>query len=374
MPAAVEDLKKLTVPQLKALCKDKKIIGYSKLGKNAVIQKLVEHFNSVGSLPPSSSSGVVTPLAVAPPQIPTSTIAEVVAPSNPKHAPVFLEQHVGINKPCIEYQVIPNDEQQVVLPCEPKKTLAQPTNNDDSEYTRLVKLANLIASCLYSPASTLVRTSVSFVTHKQTSPVGQLARKQLAHGKKRPFEVSEPTNIPSKHRKPLNPAEPSFSTTLHPVFKVPAIPAFRDSISKPPLASPHTVARPVDPTVATHPLQPTSAPSQTTTVKKFVPLVVKKATSTVLSNVPYVVQPSPKVYSVVVASASLWYLDFPVPQQLSLETISLPPSLSQRKMVTRLAILLSGISVEQLRKCAQVSRLFRYAGMTTDRLSTFIIS
>lgn len=354
MPAAVEDLKKLTVPQLKALCKDKKIIGYSKLGKNAVIQKLVEHFNSVGSLPPSSSSGVVTPLAVAPPQIPTSTIAEVVAPSNPKHAPVFLEQHVGINKPCIEYQVIPNDEQQVVLPCEPKKTLAQPTNNDDT--------------------STLVRTSVSFVTHKQTSPVGQLARKQLAHGKKRPFEVSEPTNIPSKHRKPLNPAEPSFSTTLHPVFKVPAIPAFRDSISKPPLASPHTVARPVDPTVATHPLQPTSAPSQTTTVKKFVPLVVKKATSTVLSNVPYVVQPSPKVYSVVVASASLWYLDFPVPQQLSLETISLPPSLSQRKMVTRLAILLSGISVEQLRKCAQVSRLFRYAGMTTDRLSTFIIS
>ena len=34
-------LQKLTVPQLKALCKEQKITGYSKLGKAALIEKLV---------------------------------------------------------------------------------------------------------------------------------------------------------------------------------------------------------------------------------------------------------------------------------------------------------------------------------------------
>ena len=37
-----EDLSKLNVAQLKALCKEKKITGYSKLGKNALLQKLAE--------------------------------------------------------------------------------------------------------------------------------------------------------------------------------------------------------------------------------------------------------------------------------------------------------------------------------------------
>ncbi|KAF8208798.1 hypothetical protein K438DRAFT_1667040 [Mycena galopus ATCC 62051] len=40
MPTESE-LKKLTVPQLKALCKEKRIVGYSKLGKDAIIQKLL---------------------------------------------------------------------------------------------------------------------------------------------------------------------------------------------------------------------------------------------------------------------------------------------------------------------------------------------
>ncbi|KAJ7784704.1 hypothetical protein B0H16DRAFT_1402773 [Mycena metata] len=35
------ELKKLTVPQLKALCKEKRVTGYSKLGKDAIIQKLL---------------------------------------------------------------------------------------------------------------------------------------------------------------------------------------------------------------------------------------------------------------------------------------------------------------------------------------------
>ena len=38
----VKDVSKLTVPQLKALCKELKLTGYSKLGKGALLQKLSE--------------------------------------------------------------------------------------------------------------------------------------------------------------------------------------------------------------------------------------------------------------------------------------------------------------------------------------------
>ncbi|KAJ7043997.1 hypothetical protein C8F04DRAFT_1228868 [Mycena alexandri] len=62
------ELKKLTVPQLKALCKEKRVTGYSKLGKDAIIQKLLQ----VGISAPSSAPSVTAP---------TSTSAPAVAPT-----------------------------------------------------------------------------------------------------------------------------------------------------------------------------------------------------------------------------------------------------------------------------------------------------
>ncbi|KAF7365346.1 hypothetical protein MVEN_00406600 [Mycena venus] len=55
------ELKKLTVPQLKSLCKERRITGYSKLGKDAIIHKLL---------------GIATPAA------PTSAQAATPAPEN----------------------------------------------------------------------------------------------------------------------------------------------------------------------------------------------------------------------------------------------------------------------------------------------------
>ena len=45
-----------------------------------------------------------------------------------------------------------------------------------------------------------------------------------------------------------------------------------------------------------------------------------------------------------------------------LQPISLPPSVAQRRHVPRLSLLLSCISVDDLRACTLVSRLFRYSG------------
>jgi len=51
--ALPSDLSKLTVSQLKAVCKERRIVGYSKLGKAALICRLAE---LVPSTPPSTST------------------------------------------------------------------------------------------------------------------------------------------------------------------------------------------------------------------------------------------------------------------------------------------------------------------------------
>ncbi|KAF9481156.1 hypothetical protein BDN70DRAFT_975720 [Pholiota conissans] len=45
-----------------------------------------------------------------------------------------------------------------------------------------------------------------------------------------------------------------------------------------------------------------------------------------------------------------------------MQRITLPPSVSQRKHVSRLSILLGSISLQDLKACTMVSRLFRYSG------------
>ncbi|KAH8989086.1 hypothetical protein EDB92DRAFT_1869515 [Lactarius akahatsu] len=56
-----------------------------------------------------------------------------------------------------------------------------------------------------------------------------------------------------------------------------------------------------------------------------------------------------------------WYLDFPPMAPLALSPITLPPSLSERKLVQRWAIILSGLSEEERFRCCFVSKLIRYA-------------
>jgi hypothetical protein len=59
----------------------------------------------------------------------------------------------------------------------------------------------------------------------------------------------------------------------------------------------------------------------------------------------------------------LWHLDFPAhPEFPLLSPITFPPPLSQRKLVQRWAIILSGLSSREQFQCCLVSRLIRYAG------------
>ncbi|KAK0464636.1 uncharacterized protein EV420DRAFT_1517338 [Desarmillaria tabescens] len=91
----------------------------------------------------------------------------------------------------------------------------------------------------------------------------------------------------------------------------------------------------------------------TGTGKRFTPLIVKKPVA------------APSVHSNNVATTSTLlspsYLDFPDFPPISLNNITLPPSMAQRRLVTRIAIILSQVYEEDLKQCVLVSRMFRYA-------------
>ncbi|KAH9911500.1 uncharacterized protein B0H18DRAFT_892711 [Fomitopsis serialis] len=59
---------------------------------------------------------------------------------------------------------------------------------------------------------------------------------------------------------------------------------------------------------------------------------------------------------------ALYHLDFPPPAPVpELTSITLPPSLAQRKRVQHWAVILSGLAAAERRQCVLVSRMFRYA-------------
>jgi hypothetical protein len=139
MSTATENWKKLTVPQLRTLCKDKKITGYSKLGKGAIIQKLVEHASSLNLNTVGSTSAVVvsSPGLVASSQVSlTSTTSSAIA----LDLQLVPEQHVGTSEQCIiQDQILPSGKPQNTSPREPTKSFTKSTNNNSAGkyiYTR----------------------------------------------------------------------------------------------------------------------------------------------------------------------------------------------------------------------------------------------
>ena len=380
-PSTADDLKKLTVPQLKALCKEKRITGYSKLGKSAIIQKLIEHnghlvANGVASTQaaaPSTSAVVISE------SIPTVPSARAV-PAQKQTAVLNLTQHSGGSP------TVPKNAQvlQAINPKQPSPKKSKKGSSKGPQLpqasTNLTLHFNNTLDSLSSPATTHPIACSSVVSERTVSA-------NTAVGSKRPHEASSAvTHKPSKKRKILSPSQALLPTQTvdapngqpSAVFKVPAV-----VTSKPAMAPPAVTPRPrvdIDSTTA---LQCTAtgrpprafehyAKSSASTSKRFKPLTVKNVITTsfpagALPNATprlerriLTVSSTEIAMNVTLASS---YLDFPLPPIISLVPITMPPSLSQRKLVQRYAILLSGISNEELGKCTLVSRMFRYAGM-----------
>lgn len=130
-----------------------------------------------------------------------------------------------------------------------------------------------------------------------------------------------------------------------------------------------------------------------TTPKRFKPLTVTKSnrvnaptSSNVLVTASNLVE-SPKERTLPLdqepsgipqpGNTSMYYLELRAAQDLmkSLTPITRPPSLSQRKLVNRWAIILSGLSDAERKACVQVSRGFRYASKSTQHFySQYFVS
>ncbi|KAJ7134474.1 hypothetical protein C8R44DRAFT_610238, partial [Mycena epipterygia] len=284
------ELKKLTVPQLKVLCKEKRITGYSKLGKDAIIQKLLG--TAVTPSGPSASAPDRDPSIQASSESQVSlTQAVPLPPNTTPHSSIPAE---SASKP------------------RPKKRKNPPVSQES------------------------VATSTSTSVFK----VPAVPQRESALA---PVSASIPASTAAPKKKAVR--TPSTENTVAHVAPPP-----------PPASKPSSTFL--------LPRTTTTTAAVTNLPRRFVPLVVnaKKPRAHVPSVAPPPSSPTVPVVAEALVAETSYYLDFPTsPPPNSLSTITLPPSLSQRKRVPRFSLLLSCVADEDLKNCVLVSRMFRYA-------------
>ncbi|KAI0755281.1 hypothetical protein C8Q80DRAFT_1095647 [Daedaleopsis nitida] len=289
-------LTKLTVAQLKTLCKDRKIAGYSKLAKQALVQKLVDsglcsdaHSEALDATPRKYTSTVTAG---------TPSVAQAPSPV------------------C--------DRPYADLPTRPSTTNAQLPQTDHLSVSTVTNSAILLTPTTPAPSFQSARASLYM------RPSG--ARKRSA----RPSIDSMPPPPAKKLRILSAPPTPDVQAT---------------TISM--LSPPRATAQVSDRAIASVKICSPSLPTQ-----HFKPLKVNKAKLSAFHVVPVSASDS-KASSA--HETSLAALDQWVSAAPKLNSITMPPSLAQRKRVNGWAVILSGLSDQERAVCALVSRAFRYA-------------
>ena len=324
------DLSKLNVSQLRALCKERRIVGYSKLGKAALISKLAGL--TPNSLPPPPSSVHNTR-----PEVDASfSISDPPSLGNP---PALAGAGPGSMGP-------PS------LPISRGRNMVSGTHILQSSVTSM--------SDVFQPPPCLSggrgkRLSPSVVSHN--GPISKHGPSEISQARAYPLAKRPRVASPSAVQAREAALRPSDSARIPGDCDVPG----------PPLSgSPGSALVPGINRGLGHQLD-----SQTQIVSvsrnRFKPLTITRPPSVTQCNGK---EAQPSSGSLVDGSASvmaqpamLWHLDFPAPPELQLlSAITYPPPLSQRKLVQRWVIILSALSCEERLQCCSVSRLIRYAG------------
>ncbi|KAG5637365.1 hypothetical protein H0H81_004830 [Sphagnurus paluster] len=334
----LEGLIKLTVPQLKAICKEKRITAYSKLAKGAIIQKILalDGVESVSAAKRTSHSGDETH-----PVCPSSTAVAVgtnpispLAASSAKQNAVVL-RHVELAKAS-------GSRQKTTQPLPPVDGFRRQRTGPILPTALYVIKEN--PTLLASTTEGEIRQMSVDLSTPHCGPVLSATPKDLPNistirGKRKAMLPHVEDNFKSKKVKPS--ADGDTPT-------VP--PSERNSESH---------VQTLDNSVPdlNSKLEPTKDKGLTS--KRFVPLVVKKLQCITASDIASTLRAPDTSFRTTELTLGL---DFPRAVSVSLQPISLPPSLSQRKKVNRLAEVFSFLHLEDLRILARVSRLFRYAG------------
>ncbi|EMD40290.1 hypothetical protein CERSUDRAFT_148183 [Gelatoporia subvermispora B] len=322
------DLSKLTVPQLKALCKERKITGYSKLGKNALLEKLVTKSSKntccASSEMMDKESGLRAPTGSD--QVTTIPVSSTTAQTN-----ASLKAHV-LSTEHEEKSSIPRN-----MP--PTSEAPGSTSNDSMDRIQPGLLGPSRGPMVISPLD------IEDGTHTVTAGSKRYAKPSSAQ--------------PSKKLKTSKDTIPKLPNRALP-----------DSTRHPPTGGLQPVVPIQAPSAVQMVTRTTTATSNPPSKKRFKPLVVRKP----CADQAQPPTPSDKSKSINTQThrrhenprdkpvPSLLCLDFPAPAPVpDLVPITLPPSLAQRKRVHKWAVILSGLSDAERRQCVLVSRMFRYA-------------
>lgn len=350
------NLTKLTIPQLKALCKERKITGYSKLSKPGLLLKLGDQ---IGSTPPSDASAVRV--------VNTSTSSEAATVATVNEPQI----HARVSEP-----ISPNtDSEQRIQPAQSTTSAAQgpsltqsiPQAQDDTLNSTKKRALESLQSTSETPVSKKQKASASApleptVTSQIPKPTSSFKIPELPKPKPKPsisglVLINKVAALPTQDlvRTPAASLTDSSSPLIPSATKKLAL-APHNALSMP---------RIIDTGHITTKMLPTS--------KRFKPLIVKKPPPKPHENPrssPSNTKP-PKSNS----PLSLYHLDFPLVNidTMDLKPITLPPKLSQRKYVHRWSIILSALPNAEKGQCCLVSRMFRYAGTHAHTMTPFVV-
>ena len=343
------ELSKLTVPQLKALCKERRITGYSKLGKAALLERL-------GARAPSNqpeATSLETTQAASKASDGVTTQGAVAIPSDRTRSDLLGDSSSHTSHGRRAYEE-PNLSSVNISTTSIYAPSSDPGSNDISHHSR--------APSHPTDASIKTVPKTALGTKRSSAPMEPAA--EPPPKKSRTDQVSRTSNS-----NPCDTGSRSLSTFS--AFKVPAMPkaslVATDSLA---MAPPVRDCRALPPpNVSTSGTQTLASKSG----KRFRPLAVTIPASKFSSEPTSAISRSTSAIERRTSSREstrtksdnvpLYHLDFTDPEApVPLQPISLPPPLSRRRLVYRWSVILSGLSGQERKQCVLVSKLFRYAG------------
>ncbi|KAG2151420.1 hypothetical protein DEU56DRAFT_880080 [Suillus clintonianus] len=334
------DLAKLTVSQLKALCKQRRIVGYSKLGKAALVQKLTNNDATRGDPQPVIS---------------IRGISEKTAPEHTCH-PAVLAPARSTNTGVTALDHTHNTQ----------------TANGDLTATSAEQPTQHKAL----PVPGLVDPSAAN-HHSKTTVVAPLSSDapNESHGTKRPYISAMFKSAKRQKPSPANAvsicgADSSNSTkssTSAGILNARTGLTFATDSESPAAAGrpPHdsSFSSNTVPIIALRNTHLVQKGSTTTSQGRFKPLVF--TTTPIVASIPVtawrVSHNDHQANKITFTPSDIFSFEAAPNSTPSFVNITFPPKLSDRKRVQRWAVILAALTDKDRRTCILVSRAFRYA-------------